>query len=146
MYYNNVHKFTVYVSVHKVKWNVLIIIRGIRKECSSQPRLWCCYFYHFFTNWIRNVMHASMKKHLISFYNFFGFATEKFKRRFLISNVSAGNRTPCREQHVACGLWVEGARRIVLVSGSCFQHWTCLCVAYEFQTRSFCIGTSGSTS
>jgi len=49
-------------------------------------------------------MYISVNRHFINFNNCFvvylRFARERVKRRFPISNVSAGNITLCREQHV----------------------------------------------
>jgi len=46
---------------------------------------------------------------------YFGSDNERFKRRFLISNVPAGNLTPCHEQHVVRELWVERVWLLVTV-------------------------------
>lgn len=69
-------------------------------------------------------MHASIKKHLISFYNFFGFATEKFKRlfSFQMSPRATEHRVASSMLPASCGLRGPGVQLlcIVLVSGSCF--------------------------
>lgn len=59
-------------------------------------------------------MCVSLNKQLLSFFKispvfYLGLAKERFKRRFLISNVSASKITLYHEQHVACDLRVEQA-------------------------------------
>jgi hypothetical protein len=53
-------------------------------------------------------MYISVNRHFINYNNcsavYLHFARERVKRRFPISNVSAGNTTLCREQHVNCWL------------------------------------------
>jgi len=57
------------------------------------------------------LMYISIKKELMGIWNCFGllpcFASEGVKRRFLISNVSAGIRTLVRGEHVCPELRVE---------------------------------------
>jgi hypothetical protein len=96
---------SVYITCNKY---ILIIIGKIYKSVLIHNRscLW-----HIVAKWISNVVYVSTNKHLISMKNcfviYFGCAREMVKRRFLISNVSAGNITHCREQHVAQELQIE---------------------------------------
>jgi hypothetical protein len=84
----------------------------LKMKFGPQPRLGCrSAFWHYYelvteciSLWIRN---SQFLKIASSFY--LGFAMERVKRRFLISDFSVGNITLCLGQPDAGELWVERA-------------------------------------
>jgi hypothetical protein len=120
----------VHFSIQHVQYKYTENNRKIKK-INPQPRIGCRYFYHIFAKRISNVIQRARQVFETASPFYLCFARVRVKRRFRISNISAGHMTLRRGQHDACELLVgrarTGGRNIFVKSTECrgtaCPHW-----------------------